>query len=71
MFHIHPDDAPSTIQLRQTIVRQGVLASRRPGDFAGLRERIGLFLIGMGQRIQGRQPSMPASLPRRQMTPAL
>ena len=71
MSPIHPDDARSTVQLRQAIVRQGMLAARHPGDLAGFRERIGLFLIGMGQRIQGRQPTYQAAIPRRQMRPAL
>lgn len=71
MFHIHPDDARSSIQLRQSIVREGMQAARRPGDLAAVRERFGMMLISLGQRIQGRQPSLPARMPRRTMEPAL
>lgn len=70
MFQIHPDDARSSIQLRQSIVREGIMAARRPGDLSAIRERIGTLLIAAGQRIQGRQPSLPARQPRRAMTPA-
>lgn len=70
MFQIHPDDARSSIQLRQSIVRDGLRAARRPGDLAAMRERIGMMLIAAGQRIQGRQASMTSRLPRRAMEPA-
>lgn len=70
MFHIHPDDARSSIQLRQSIVRDGMKAARRPGDLAAVRERIGTMLIAAGQRIQGRQASLPSRLPNRAMEPA-
>ena len=70
MFHIHPDDANSCIQLRQSIVRQGMKAARQPGDLAAMRERIGTMLIATGQRIQGQSASMPARMPQRTMKPA-
>ena len=70
MCQIQPDDAHSSVQLRQSIVRQGMMAARRPGDLAALRERIGALLIAVGQRIQGRQASLPARMPQRAMTPA-
>ena len=70
MFQSHPDDAHSFVQLRQSIVRQGMTAARRPGDLAALRERIGTMLIAAGQRIQGRPASMPARTPQRSMRPA-
>jgi hypothetical protein len=70
MFPLHPDDAHSSVQLRQSIVRQGMIAARRPGDLAALRERIGAMLIAAGQRIQGRQPSLPVRTPQRAMKPA-
>jgi hypothetical protein len=70
MIHIHPDDANISIQLRQSIVREGMLAARRPGDLAALRERIGQMLIAAGQKLQGSQPSLPAREPWRMVTPA-
>lgn len=62
MIQIHPDDATTSIQLRQAIVRQGIAAARHPGDIAGLRERIGRLLISAGQRIQGRRAELKAPL---------
>lgn len=70
MFHIHPDDAHSSVQLRQSIVRQGMIAARRPGDLAALRERIGTLLIAAGQRIQGRPASVTSRMSQRSLTPA-
>lgn len=70
MFQIHPDDAHSFVQLRQSIVRDGMIAARRPGDLAALRERIGALLIATGQRLQGQQAARPSAMPRRAMTPA-
>ena len=60
MFQIHPDDAHSSVQLRQFIVRQGMAAARRPGDLAAIRERAGTLLIALGERLQGRQPARPS-----------
>jgi hypothetical protein len=70
MHQIHPDDASSTIELRHSIIRQGVQASRHPGDLAGMREKIGLLLIAAGKRIQGRQASLASPMPNRAMQPA-
>ena len=55
MFDMHPDDANERIELRQQIVQQGVIASRHPGDVAGIRDLIGQFFISTGERIRGCQ----------------
>lgn len=70
MYSMHPDDATPSVQLRQSIVRQGISAARRPGDLAAMRERIGEALIALGTRLQGRRPSLPATAPRQAMRPA-
>jgi hypothetical protein len=64
MFDMHPHDSNELIELRQEIVRQGVLASRHPGDVAGIREVIGRLLITTGERIRGCQrQATPANTP--------
>jgi hypothetical protein len=55
MFDLHPDDATERIELRQQIVQQGVMASRHPGDLAGIRDLIGRLFISTGERIRGCQ----------------
>lgn len=70
MHQIHPDDAPATIELRHSIIRQGVHAARHPGDLAGMREKVGHLLIAMGKRIQGRQATLANPSPNRAMQPA-
>jgi hypothetical protein len=70
MHQIHPDDASSTIELRHSIIRQGVRAARHPGDLAGMREKIGHLLITAGKRIQGRQATLASPVPNRAMQPA-
>lgn len=68
MYPMHPDDATTSVQLRQSIVRQGISAARRPGDLGAIREKVGEALISLGTRLQGRRPSLPA--PRQAMRPA-
>lgn len=63
MIQMHPDELHSHVDLRQDIVRQGVIASRHPGDLAGLRERIGQLLISVGERVRGHQVSVSAAAP--------
>lgn len=70
MFPMHPDDASTSVQLRQSIVRQGIAAARRPGDLAAVREKIGEALIVLGTRLQGRRPALQAPASRRPMRPA-
>jgi len=55
MNPIHPDDARHQIQIRQEIIRDGIIAARNPGDLAALRESIGQMLIRTGERIRGHQ----------------
>jgi hypothetical protein len=64
MFDMHPHDTNGLIELRQQIVQQGVLASRHPGDLAGIRDMVGRLLISTGERIRGCQrQATPVSTP--------
>lgn len=63
MFQMHPDEIHSYVDSRQEIVQQGIIASRHPGDLAGLRELIGRILIATGERIQGRQAAARTAAP--------
>lgn len=67
MYDMHPDHTHHRVQLRQEIVRQGVIAARYPGDLAAIREKIGQMLIVAGERIRGYQPrgAQPPMPPRR------